>query len=63
MNALAYMSYHVSDLAIEAAEGHPMEVNEGGPRLQAIESAEFLGVNDDGRLDDDLFEMYSKRFA
>ncbi len=63
MNALSYMSSHVSDLAIEAAEGQPMEARYDYPRLQAIESAEFLDVNKDGRLDDDVFEMYSGRFV
>ena len=63
MNALAYMTLHVSDLAIEAAAGHPLEVDNASPRLQAIEDEEFLGANDNGRLDDDLFEMYSERFS
>lgn len=63
MNVLAYLSYHVSDLAIEAVERHPLESNEGFQSIQAVEGARFLGVNDNGRLDDDLFEMYSDRFA
>lgn len=63
MNALAYMSYQVSDLAFEAADGHPMKADDTCSGIQAIEGAELLGVNGDGRLDDDLFEMYSGRFA
>lgn len=63
MNALAYMSFHVSDLAIEAAEGNLMAVDNGYSQLQAIDGAEFLGANNNGRLDDDLFEMFSERYA